>query len=72
MIHSPDHPNATVTGYVFEHRLVWERVNGRLLLPTEVVHHVDGDKRNNCPENLVAMTRREHVLLHRECHKQAS
>jgi hypothetical protein len=33
--------------YIREHRLVMERVLGRYLLPREVVHHKDGNKRNN-------------------------
>jgi hypothetical protein len=35
-----------------EHRLVMERVLGRYLLATEVVHHLDGNRGNNAPENL--------------------
>lgn len=49
----PDHPNGTRHGnYVATHRLVMERELGRYLLPEEVVHHIDGDIRNNAPENL--------------------
>lgn len=29
-----------------------ERVLGRVLHPWETVHHIDGDKTNNAPENL--------------------
>lgn len=47
-----DHPNATRNGYVAEHRLVMEEKLGRLLLPEEVVHHIDGDPQNNDPSNL--------------------
>ena len=42
------HPN----NYYEEHRLVAERKIGRYLLPEEVVHHIDGDKENNNPDNL--------------------
>ena len=47
-----DHPQCDYRGYVAEHRLVMEGMIGRFLLPGEVVHHKDGDKHNNAPENL--------------------
>ncbi len=49
---TPEHPNCTKEGYVAEHRLVQEAKIGRLLLRTEVVHHIDGNRTNNAPENL--------------------
>ena len=51
-IYQPEHPYANCVGYVYEHRLVIEEKLGRLLRPEEVVHHIDGDKTNNVPENL--------------------
>ena len=38
-----------------EHRQVVETLLGRPLKPGEVVHHLDGDKRNNDPDNLVVL-----------------
>jgi hypothetical protein len=64
--YTPDHPNATKSGYVMEHRLVMEEVLGRYLESDEIVHHVDGNKSNNDPDNLIAMKRGEHVTRHFE------
>ncbi len=35
------------------HRVAMERKLGRKLKPGEIVHHIDGDKRNNDPDNLM-------------------
>jgi hypothetical protein len=37
---------------------------GRKLTKNECVHHVDGDKLNNDPGNLVVLSRSEHQRLH--------
>jgi hypothetical protein len=52
-IYSLGHPNAKKhTHYILEHRLVMEEQLGRFLLKTEVVHHRNGVKTDNRPENL--------------------
>ena len=49
-----------------EHRHIMEEKLGRKLLPTEVVHQIDGNKLNNDPDNLQIMTRAEHARLHKQ------
>lgn len=49
---TPEHPNARKDGYYMEHRLIMEKHIGRLLRKGEVVHHKDGNIKNNSIENL--------------------
>lgn len=49
---SPYRKMADSKGYVLEHRLLMAQYLGRCLLDGEVVHHIDGDKKNNAVGNL--------------------
>lgn len=46
------HPFATKFGHILEHRLVMEQSIGRVLRPDENVHHKNGIRDDNRPENL--------------------
>lgn len=50
---------------VFLHRFLAEKLLNRRLLQTESVHHLDFDKSNNSLSNLIVISKREHVRLHR-------
>jgi len=49
-----------VTQYVFEHILVWEKYNNKLLPDGYVIHHLNGIKTDNRPENLVTIKPKNH------------
>ena len=48
------------------HILLMEEILGRPLKENEVVHHINGDKRDNRPENLQVLDRGKHTSLHKQ------
>jgi hypothetical protein len=75
LIRCLDHPFKNCDGFVFEHRLVAEKfllddtnsvmIDGKLYLsPDYDVHHIDFNRLNNDPSNLLVITRSDHAQLH--------
>ena len=53
-----------------EHRIVAESILGRALKPGEVVHHVDGNIRNNAPSNIMIFkSQSDHMKYHTEMNR---
>lgn len=68
IVYIPDHPKALKSrgykGWVYEHVLVAEKLMKRPLNKDEHVHHLDLDKSNNHPSNLLVLLASQHTKLH--------
>lgn len=58
------HHRAINGGYIPEQVLIAEKLLGRELIRDEVIHHIDGDRKNNDPSNLYLFTKKEHDDYH--------
>jgi len=59
-----DHPLAVGNGYAYEHLLVWSAAGRPLPAINQVLHHRDGNKKNNRLQNLELTTRSDHAINH--------
>ena len=62
-LYNPNYPRADSNGYVLEHIYIWEQVNNRQLPDSWVIHHLNGIKNDNRPENLLALPEKKHRLV---------
>ena len=63
-IQKPNHPMSDNRGRILEHRYIMSEHLGRNLIPSEIVHHIDENKKNNDISNLQLTTRAEHIKIH--------
>jgi len=63
-------PMVPKNGYIMEHRAIAATMAGRVLTTDDVVHHVNGVKTDNRPENLIVTPRADHSVEHREIERK--
>jgi|ERR1035437_84996 hypothetical protein len=68
VVYLPTHPKSMKSknwnGYIYEHIVVAEKDLGRIIRDDEEVHHLDFNRHNNSPENLLVLTSSSHKKLH--------
>lgn len=63
LVKKPDHPHANSSGYVYEHRLVYEEYHRCCLLRYADIHHINGNRLDNRIENLQPLSHSQHLSV---------
>lgn len=65
-VYIPEHKRSHINGCVYEHIVIAEGIIGRSLQDKEVVHHIDKNRSNNNPDNLMIFkTSSDHSRYHK-------
>lgn len=65
MIWEPNHVNSQKSGYVYEHiKIMSDLLKRKIDTKNEIIHHIDGNIKNNIIENLLLMKRGKHSSFH--------
>lgn len=63
LVQQKDHPRAYGDGYILEHILVWEEYHQSPVPKGYEIHHLNGIKTDNRPQNLLALPSKKHSLI---------
>lgn len=71
VIPSEDYPGKLYRNkYCSEHVFVYWKTYGIIPKEDEIIHHKDGNKQNNNPDNLELMKNKDHINLHHKIGRQ--
>ena len=46
------------------YRQIWEKYHGKKIPKNYEIHHIDGNRKNNNPENLLCVSIEDHLVIH--------
>lgn len=64
-LYDPKNPMSDKHGRIAEHRLVMSKTIGRPLKSFEHVHHINRNRKDNRPENLILLSHADHNTIHK-------
>jgi len=69
-VFAPNNKGINSSGYVLKSRFLMEQHLGRDLFPDELVHHINGNKKDNRIENYSIQTRSNHTSNHNKLRRK--